>query len=179
MTYDNSPAIDKRPQSSIVGCSSVQTQSPNKTITKLEKEDFERIKEYDALPRACILKNLIKQRRNDPHTEYQRAQQNFIAQGAALYSANPINTVLDDQIEIARAHSRGKVDFDRIVRSSLYSNEQSKREHIRVKSYGDYNAPTAPSQRQKLNMHATSDQRLITNQSASQSIASSRLKISA
>lgn len=69
----------------------------------LENEDFERISEYDALPRACILKNLIKQRRIEPLHELKREEVNFIAQGAALYSSNPINSVLDDQMEQARA----------------------------------------------------------------------------
>jgi len=50
---------------------------------------------------------------------------NFIAQGAALYSANPISSVLEDQIECARAHSRGAVDYDAIVRRSLYSDAKS------------------------------------------------------
>ena len=52
---------------------------------------------------------------------------NFIAQGAALYSANPINSILEDQIECARAHSRGAVDYDKIVRGSLYSDCKSNR----------------------------------------------------
>ena len=50
---------------------------------------------------------------------------NLIAQGAALYSANPISSVLEDQIECARAHSRGAVDYDKIVRGSLYSDGRS------------------------------------------------------
>ena len=52
---------------------------------------------------------------------------NFISQKAALYSANPINSVLEDQIEQARAQSRGNVDYDKIVRSSLYSTDAFKK----------------------------------------------------
>ena len=32
-------------------------------VQNLRKEDFIRIQQFEALPRACILKNLIKQRR--------------------------------------------------------------------------------------------------------------------
>jgi len=46
-----------------------------------------------------------------------RDEMNFISQRAALYSANPINSVLEDQMEQARAHSRGAVNYDRIVRN--------------------------------------------------------------
>ena len=68
--------------------------SPIMHAKELKPGDIERIKEYDALPRACILKNLIKQRRKAPVHEFKREEQNFIAQGAATYSANPINSVL-------------------------------------------------------------------------------------
>ena len=89
----------------------------------LENGDYDRIQEFDALPRACILKNLIKQRRIEPLHELHREEVNFISQKAALYSANPINSVLEDQIEQARAQSRGNVNYDKIVRSSFYSND--------------------------------------------------------
>lgn len=60
----------------------------------LTPEDFSRIKEYDSLPRACILKNLIRRRRSNNAQSLKREEFNYISQGAALYSANPINSVL-------------------------------------------------------------------------------------
>ena len=98
---------------------SIQQQSFQKR--QLGPEDFERIKEFEALPRAFVLKNLIKQRLQNPQHELHREELNFITQGTALYSANPINSVLENQIEFARAASRGNVDYDRIVRNSVYS----------------------------------------------------------
>ena len=57
-SQDNPLRADNRPKSTVIS-----NQSPNTRTTKLEPGDFDRIKEYEALPRACILKNLIQQRR--------------------------------------------------------------------------------------------------------------------
>ena len=65
----------------------------------LGAEDYERIQQYGALPRACILKNLIKNRRMEPVSKIERAELIWVSNNAALYSANPINTVIEDQIE--------------------------------------------------------------------------------
>ena len=54
-----------------------------------------------------------------------REEFNYVSQGAAMYVSNPINTILDDQIEYGRAQSRGAVDYDKIVRQSLYSEGKS------------------------------------------------------
>ena len=54
-----------------------------------------------------------------------RDEFNYVSQGAAMYVSNPINSILDDQIEYGRAQSRGAVDYDKIVRQSLYSDAKS------------------------------------------------------
>lgn len=75
-----------------------------------------------------------------PAHEFQREEMNFIAQRAALYSANPISSVLEDQIECARAHSRGAVDYDAIVRRSLYSDARTQ-QSVSPEPAGNYGNP--------------------------------------
>jgi len=61
----------------------------------------------------------------DPVSKLERAELNWVSNNAALYSANPINTVIEDQIEYGRTQSRGGIDYDEIIKNSLYSSVKS------------------------------------------------------
>jgi hypothetical protein len=91
----------------------------------LVAEDYDRIQQYGALPRACILKNLIKNRRMEPVSKMERAELNWVSNNAALYSANPIKTVIEDQIEYGLTQSRGGMDYNEIIKHSLFSSVKS------------------------------------------------------
>ena len=46
------------------------------------------------------IRKLIQQRREDIGDKSQTKNGNWIAQNMALYSSNPIKTVLDDEVEV-------------------------------------------------------------------------------
>ena len=77
---------------------------------------------------------MIKARRNDTSSNVDREEVSWVSQNAALFSANPINTVIEDQIEFGRAQSRGGLDYDELMRKSMAGDKKSS-SHNRVPSY--------------------------------------------
>lgn len=70
---------------------------------RLNAKDYERVNDYEAIPRATILRNLIKKRQQEACNLLDRQELNLVSQGSAMYVSNPISSMLQDQIEFGRA----------------------------------------------------------------------------
>lgn len=92
-----------------------QVSSPANVSWKLDKQDYERVRNLEAVSRATMLRNLIKKRKQEACNRLDRQELQIVSDASAMYASNPINSMLDDQIEFGRAQSRGIYDYSNFL----------------------------------------------------------------
>ncbi len=92
----------------------------------LKMKDYQRINDFQQMPKALIIKNLIKQQRMDSGVDnmMKRDAFNLVSETAAQFSTNPINAIIENQIEYGRAQSRGTFDLESVFNCGSTTNDK-------------------------------------------------------